>query len=107
MRGTCLFPASPLQGQYNEVIVDAWNDGAIDAFFLVDCEPGESNRVQPGGWKRNAIGGLIITSTCAQAHAWGREIHAAFVQSYPDNPAPLVMLRRSHWDFVYAAYPRP
>lgn len=61
---------------YNEVVIssDPWIDAlpnSVEAIFLIDCEPGQKNLAYGGG------GGLA--SSCEEAHARGREMHAAYL----------------------------
>ena len=79
---------------YNEVAINPWGDDAIDAFFVVDCQPDEANH-----WLLPAILNRMHASNCAEAHENGRAAHAAFLRDHGVTAAemPLLMLRRGDW----------
>lgn len=87
---------------YNEVVVEHWTDAAVESFFVVECEPDEPNV------PRTTNHDPDFSTSCAEAHARGRHIHAQYLAAHPHLSAesfPLLMLRRQHWSepFVLAA----
>ena len=94
-RGNATLPWSG----YNEVITAPWHDAAIDFFFLVDCADDEFNHDFHAQWMNSRV-----AATCAEAHAAGREAHAAFLRAHSVSRAsfPLLMLRRNDWSHPFA-----
>ena len=86
---------------YNEVAINPWGDDAIDAFFVVDCQPDEANH-----WLLPAILNRMHASNCAEAHENGRAAHAAFLRDHGVTAAemPLLMLRRGDWYQPFALW---
>ena len=90
---------------YNEVIVRPWSEHAVEAIYLVDCQPTEVNHHIPGapimGGKVNPLY-IPVQRTCAKAHEIGRKVHGHYQRAHRGKSIPLVMLRRRAWDWVYA-----
>ncbi|KAL1512048.1 hypothetical protein AB1Y20_005322 [Prymnesium parvum] len=87
---------------YNEFVIasDKWLEGlprSVEAIFLVDCTPGQTNLQYDG-----ANGGTA--ESCEDAHQQGRAMHRGYLEAYglTADEFPLLMFRQSNWEAPFA-----